>query len=138
MAVIWNGLAPTASEHHRRRIGPHQFARRAGGPACAHPYSTLLVQDRVQLCRLGPTLLRPRERTAARPALACRHRQRSRLRDLSRRPAAGLGQNQALCALLFLCREVLELDVDDLSATVRAKRGSRLPTGLSVPETAAL
>ena len=46
-------------------------------------------------------------------------------------------QNQALCALLFLCREVLRLEVD-LSATVRAKRGPRLPTVLSVPETGAL
>jgi integron integrase len=47
-------------------------------------------------------------------------------------------QNQALCALLLLCREVLGLDLDDLSATARAKRGPRLPTILSVPETAAL
>jgi integrase len=46
-------------------------------------------------------------------------------------------QNQALCALLFVCREVLGLDVD-LSATARAKRGPRLPTVLSVPETGAL
>jgi integron integrase len=47
-------------------------------------------------------------------------------------------QNQALCALLFLCREVLGLDVGDLTTTARAKRGARLPTVLSVPETAAL
>lgn len=47
-------------------------------------------------------------------------------------------QNQALCALVFLCREVLRLDVDNLSATARARRGRRLPTVLSVPETAAL
>ena len=47
-------------------------------------------------------------------------------------------QNQALCALLFLCREVLGFDLSDLSATARAKRGPRLPTVLSVPETAAL
>jgi len=47
-------------------------------------------------------------------------------------------QNQALCAVLFLCREVLGLDVDDLSLTARAKRGAHLPVVLSVPETAAL
>jgi len=55
-----------------------------------------------------------------------------------RRQVSASTQNQALCALLFLCREVLGLDVDDLSATARAKRGPRLPTVLSVPETAAL
>ena len=55
-----------------------------------------------------------------------------------RRQLSASTQNQALCALLFLCREVLGLDVDDLSATARAKRGPRLPTVLSVPETAAL
>jgi integron integrase len=47
-------------------------------------------------------------------------------------------QNQALCALLFLCREVLDVDVQNLSGTVRAKRGIHLPVVLSVPETAAL
>ena len=55
-----------------------------------------------------------------------------------RRQGSASTQNQALCAPLFLCREVLGLDVDDLSATARAKRGPRLPTVLSVPETAAL
>jgi integron integrase len=47
-------------------------------------------------------------------------------------------QNQAFCALLFLCREVLGLDVEGLGRAVRAKRGERLPVVLSVPETAAL
>ena len=47
-------------------------------------------------------------------------------------------QNQALCAVLFLCREVLGLNVEDLSPTARAKRGPHLPVVLSVPETAAL
>ncbi len=47
-------------------------------------------------------------------------------------------QNQALCAVLFLCREVLAVNVDGLSLTVRAKRGAHLPVVLSVPETAAL
>jgi integron integrase len=47
-------------------------------------------------------------------------------------------QNQAFCAILFLCREVLGIDVDGVSQVARAKRGSRLPVVLTVPETAAL
>lgn len=47
-------------------------------------------------------------------------------------------QNQACSAILFLCREVIGLDPEGLSVTARAKRGSRLPVVLSVPETAAL
>jgi site-specific recombinase XerD len=47
-------------------------------------------------------------------------------------------QPQALSAIFFLCREVLGLQIDGLSATARAKAGSRLPVVLSVPETAAL
>lgn len=47
-------------------------------------------------------------------------------------------QNQAFHALLFLCREVLALDVEGLAAGVRAKRGERLPTVLSGEETRAL
>lgn len=40
-------------------------------------------------------------------------------------------QNQAFNALLFLFREVLERELGDLSKTVRAKRGQRLPVTLS-------
>lgn len=47
-------------------------------------------------------------------------------------------QNQAFSALLFLCREVLGLDVEGVAGVVRAKRGTHLPVVLSVPETAAL
>lgn len=47
-------------------------------------------------------------------------------------------QNQALSALLFLCREVLGLAVEGLELTARAKRGTHLPVVLSMPETAAL
>lgn len=47
-------------------------------------------------------------------------------------------QNQAECALLFLCREVLGVDVEGLSLTTSAKRGPHLPVVLSVAETAAL
>jgi integrase len=47
-------------------------------------------------------------------------------------------QNQALSAVLFLCREVLSLEVDGLALATRAKRGTHLPVVLSVPEVAAL
>ncbi len=47
-------------------------------------------------------------------------------------------QNQAWCALLFLSREVIGLDVESLSPGVRATTGSHLPVVLSVPEMAGL
>jgi integron integrase len=55
-----------------------------------------------------------------------------------RRQVSASTQNQALCAILFLCREVLGVEVEHLSPAVRAKRGERLPVVLSVPETIAL
>jgi integron integrase len=45
-------------------------------------------------------------------------------------------QNQAFCAILFLCRDVLGIDVEGVADVTRAKRGRRLP--VTVPETAAL
>ena len=47
-------------------------------------------------------------------------------------------QNQAFCAILFLCREVLGIDLEGMSNVARGKRGSHLPVVLTVPETAAL
>jgi integron integrase len=47
-------------------------------------------------------------------------------------------QNQAFCAILFLCREVLGLNLESVSPGVKAKRGERLPVVLSMPETLAL
>jgi len=47
-------------------------------------------------------------------------------------------QNQALCAILFLCREVLGLEPEGVALGVKAKRGTHLPVVLSIPETAAL
>ena len=47
-------------------------------------------------------------------------------------------QNQAFCAILFLCREVLGLNVEGVSPGVRAKRGERLPVVLIMPETVTL
>lgn len=51
---------------------------------------------------------------------------------------SGNTQNQAQCAILFLCREVLGVTVGALALTASAKRGTHLPIVLSVPETAAL
>jgi len=47
-------------------------------------------------------------------------------------------QNQALSAILFLYRHVLEMDFPDLDGLVRAKRPRRLPVVLTKPELAAL
>jgi hypothetical protein len=47
-------------------------------------------------------------------------------------------QNQAVSALLFLCREVLGIEVQGLELSARAKRGAHLPAVMSMPETAAL
>ncbi len=43
-------------------------------------------------------------------------------------------QNQAFNSLLFMCREVIRLDLGDLGEGVRAKRGRRLPVVLSQEE----
>jgi len=42
-------------------------------------------------------------------------------------------QNQAFCAILFLRREVMGLNVEGVSPGVKAKRGERLPVVLSMP-----
>src|SRR3989449_5346026 len=47
-------------------------------------------------------------------------------------------QNQALSALLFLYRDVLEVDLPWLNAVVRAKRPARLPIVLTRDEVRAL
>lgn len=43
-------------------------------------------------------------------------------------------QNQAFCALLMLCNEVLKIELDDIANSVRAKKGTRLPVVLSKEE----
>lgn len=43
-------------------------------------------------------------------------------------------QNQAFNALLFLCRNVLMIELKDIKKTVRAKRGPKLPVVLSEDE----
>jgi len=47
-------------------------------------------------------------------------------------------QNQAFSALLLLFREVLRRDLEEMAQTVRARRGRRLPTVLSVREVQSL
>ena len=47
-------------------------------------------------------------------------------------------QNQAFSALLFLCKEVLQLELGDMRQGVRAKRGHRLPVVLTQEEVQAL
>jgi site-specific recombinase XerD len=55
-----------------------------------------------------------------------------------RRRVSASTQNQAFCAILFLCRHILGIGLDGVSDVTRARHGSRLPVVLSVPETAAL
>jgi integron integrase len=47
-------------------------------------------------------------------------------------------QNQAFNALLFLFRDVLKVEIGDISGSVRAKRGQRLPVVLSMEEVKSL
>ena len=51
-----------------------------------------------------------------------------------KRKVSASTQNQAFNAILFLFRHVLHIEPENLSKTVRAKRGIRLPTVLSVDE----
>lgn len=52
----------------------------------------------------------------------------------TRRNVAASTQNQAFGALLFLCREILHIEIGDLEHAVRAKRGPKLPVVLTVTE----
>src|SRR3990172_10746027 len=57
------------------------------------------------------------------------------LTDLAvRRGVSAATQNQALAALLFLYREVLDCRLGGLDGLVRARRAARLPTVLSPAE----
>jgi integrase len=56
----------------------------------------------------------------------------------SQRNVAASTQNQALSAILFLYREVLEIELDWLEDVVRAKKPERLPVVLTKPETNSL
>lgn len=50
------------------------------------------------------------------------------------RNVAASTQNQALCALLFLYRDVLRIDLPRIEDTVRARRSRRVPTVLTRDE----
>lgn len=50
------------------------------------------------------------------------------------REVSAATQNQALNAILFLYRSVLEIDVDWMIDVVRAKRNPRVPVVMSIPE----
>ncbi|AMA08911.1 integron integrase [Picosynechococcus sp. PCC 73109] len=54
------------------------------------------------------------------------------------RNVAASTQNQALSALLFLYRHVLEIEINGISEFARAKRPKRLPTVLTKPEVQAV
>ena len=52
----------------------------------------------------------------------------------TRRQVSASTQNQALSALIFLYRDVLDLDLPELKGLVRAKRTQKIPVVLSRPE----
>ena len=54
------------------------------------------------------------------------------------RNVAASTQNQALNAIIFLYKRVLEIDIAEIGDVIRAKKPKRLPEVLSVRETAAL
>lgn len=54
------------------------------------------------------------------------------------RDVAASTQNQALCALLFLYREVLRIDLPRIEEAVRARRSRRVPTVLTRDEVRAV
>ena len=56
----------------------------------------------------------------------------------SQRNVAASTQNQALSAILFLYRDVLQIELDWLEDVVRAKKPERLPVVLTKPETNSL
>jgi integron integrase len=51
-----------------------------------------------------------------------------------RRNVSASTQNQAFSALLFMCRNVLQMELGEMEQGVRAKRGRKLPVVLSVRE----
>ena len=57
---------------------------------------------------------------------------------VTREQVSASTQNQAFNALLFFHRFVLDADLGDMSATLRAKRGRKLPVVLSVDEVRAV
>ena len=54
------------------------------------------------------------------------------------RNVSASAQNQAFNALLFLCRHVLRVDLQDMAKTVRARRGRKLPVVLTEQEVASV
>jgi len=56
----------------------------------------------------------------------------------SRRNVSASTQNQAFNAILFLHRHVLRIELGDMTSTVRARRGRKLPIVLSVDEIRAI
>jgi len=55
-------------------------------------------------------------------------------RLVTKRNVSASTQNQAFSALLFLCRRVLKVDLEEMSKTLRARRGSKLPVVLTPTE----
>ena len=130
-------LAQAAGQYRRGGTRPDGSVGGARTTEAASQDQALRLSYRVQLRRLGAALLRlpGRRQDAPQPRVDSES-----IRDLlthlavQRRVLAST-KNQASCAILFLCREVLRVEVKDLSHTVRDRRWTRLPVVLHMSET---
>jgi integron integrase len=97
-------------------------------------YSYRTEQTYVDWCRRFFDYLR--ETASGSPADVTPESVRNYMAHLAlQRRVSSATQNQAFNALLFLCREVLGVELEQMAEGVRAKRGDRLPVVLSVTET---
>lgn len=133
----WHRGAASASIDEQRRVDPLAALEELRRRVRTRHYSHRTESSYVDWARRFLAYLSERQ-GAPRPQVEAAG-VRDYLTHLAvRRKVAASTQNQAFCALLFLCREVLGIDVENVSQVARAKRGSHLPVVLSVPETAAL
>ena len=135
-------VASAAGQHGRRRARVYESLCGTGAAADTFEDAPLFVSHGMHVRGLGAAVPRLRRPAAGSSQSDLGWRPRS-VRDYLahlavRQHVSASTQNQAFCAILFLCREVLGVDVESLSPGVRAKRGERLPVVLSKPETIAL
>jgi len=97
-------------------------------------YSYSTEQTYVEWCRRFYAWLAETGAGAA-PVIRSEHVREYLSHLAMRQRVASSTQNQAFNALLFLCREILNIELTDIDKAVRAKRGVKLPVVLSIDET---
>ena len=120
-----------------RGSGGRESAASARSVAAAAPGAPSVVVDGAVLCRVGEAvhLLSWRAHGVRHPAEMGRLEIEAFLNHLATdRGVAASTQNQALNALVFLYRFVLDREVGELSGLVRAKRPARLPVVMTIEE----